>query len=242
VTATTDAGIADAVAAILVAPGPKACSRIFGNTIAKFDVDTFACGEIDLAERARTVFYAIAWPAAWREFYLSSGMLERDPLIEALNHRREPFTWSELRRDRKFSACGAKALQLCADHGWIEGLAVPIPRGDHRFGLVSLVCRGRHFDANEKALLSMLSLCFHERLRNLAPTHGFALPPVGLSQREIDCLKLIARGATDRDIGRTLGISKATAHEHIENAKSKLKVSTRAGAIAIAVSLAIVAP
>jgi len=79
-------------------------------------------------------------------------------------------------------------------------------------------------------------------LRNLAPKHGFALPPVGLTKREIECLRLIARGSSDREVGRKLGISQSTAHEHFETAKKKLKVSTRAEAIAIAVSLAIVAP
>jgi DNA-binding CsgD family transcriptional regulator len=101
---------------------------------------------------------------------------------------------------------------------------------------------GRAFSAKEKSLLAMLSYCFQERLRNLAPRHGFAVPPVGLTKREIDTLQLIARGATDREIARKLGISPSTAHEHFETAKEKLKVSTRAEAIAIAVSLAIVAP
>jgi DNA-binding CsgD family transcriptional regulator len=63
-----------------------------------------------------------------------------------------------------------------------------------------------------------------------------------LTRREIEALRLIARGATDRDVARKLGISPSTAHEHFEKAKRKLKVSTRAEAIAIAVSLAIVAP
>ena len=90
-------------------------------------------------------------------------------------------------------------------------------------------------------MLAMLSYCFHERLRNLVPRFGFALPPAGLTKREIETLRLIALGATDREVGRKLGISPSTAHEHFENAKAKLKVSTRAEAIALAVSLAIVA-
>jgi LuxR family transcriptional regulator, quorum-sensing system regulator BjaR1 len=242
VTSRTDTEIADAVSAILAAPDPKACSRIFRRMLATFEVDTFACGEVDLAELERTVFYAIGWPDSWRKFYLGSGLVRRDPLLDAMKKRHQPFTWSELRRDRKLSAIGSEALQLIANHGWTEGLVVPIPRGDLRFGLVSLVCQRRPFGAEEKALLAMLSLCFHERLRNLAPRHGFAMPPVGLTSREIDCLRLIARGTTDREVGRKLGISQSTAHEHFEKAKKKLKVSTRAEAIAIAVSLAIVAP
>jgi DNA-binding CsgD family transcriptional regulator len=241
-TAATELHIVDAVTEMLAAADPKACSRIFKKTIAKFEIDTFACGEVDLANLGRTVFYAIGWPETWRKFYVGSGLVQRDPLLDALKQRSGPFTWSELRLDRKLSKLGSEALRLCAEHGWTEGLAVPIPRGDQRFGLVSLACQRRAFSAKEKSLLAMLSYCFQERLRNLAPRHGFAVPPVGLTKREIDTLQLIARGATDREIARKLGISPSTAHEHFETAKEKLKVSTRAEAIAIAVSLAIVAP
>ena len=123
-----------------------------------------------------------------------------------------------------------------------EGLGDQPPRGDQRFGLVTLAGPRRAFEADERSRLTMLSYCFHQRLRNLAPKHGFAFPPVGLTRREIDVLRLIARGATDRGVARKLGISPSTAHEHLENAKRKLNVSTRAEAIAIAVSLAIVVP
>jgi|HubBroStandDraft_4_1064222.scaffolds.fasta_scaffold410326_1 DNA-binding CsgD family transcriptional regulator len=238
----TDATLADTVAALLAAADPRTCSRIFRRTVATFEIRTFASGEVDLSDLGRTVFYAIDWPDDFRKFYMSSGLIQRDPLVDALKRHHLPFTWSELRRDRRLSLLGSEALQLCADNGWTEGLAVAIPRGDRRFGLVSLACQRRDFTAEEKGVLTMLSLCFHERLRNLAPKHGFAVPPVGLSQREIESLRLIARGATDREVGRRLGISQSTAHEHFEKAKKKLKVSTRAEAIAIAVSLAIVAP
>ena len=48
--------------------------------------------------------------------------------------------------------------------------------------------------------------------------------------------------STARDVAQALGISQSTAHEHFETAKKKLKASTRAETIAVAVSLAIVAP
>ena len=238
----TVAAFADTVSALTAAPDPKACARVFRKALATFEVDTFACGEVDLDDLERTVFYAIGWPDSWRKFYLETGMVHRDPIVDAMKTRHAPFTWSDLRRDRKLSEAGSECLQLCYQHGWTEGLVVPIPRGDLRFGLVSMVCRRGEFNTEEKGLLTMLSLCIHERLRNLAPKHGFTLPPVGLTRREIDCLRLIARGASDREVGRKLGISQATAHEHFEKAKKRLKVSTRAEAIAVAVSLAIVAP
>jgi DNA-binding CsgD family transcriptional regulator len=53
----------------------------------------------------------------------------------------------------------------------------------------------------------------------LTPRHGFPISPAGLTKREIDTLRLIARGATHREGGATLGIAKSTAHEHFETAK-----------------------
>ena len=241
-TAITEFEIAGAITAILAEPSPAKCARIFLDTIKFFDVDTFACGEVDLAVMERTVFYAIGWPDSWREFYLKNNLASRDPVLDALKYRPLPFTWSELRLDRKLSRVGSDALQLAAQHGWTDGLVVPIPRGDMRFGLVSLACQRPPFSEREKVLLTMLSLCFHERVRMLAPTRGFAVPPLGLTNREIEVLQLIARGKTDGDIARQLGISQPTAHEHFEKAKRKLKVSTRAQAIAVAVSLSIVTP
>jgi DNA-binding CsgD family transcriptional regulator len=238
----TLAAFADTVSAILAAANPKTCSAVFRNALATFEISSFASGEVDLAHLERTVFYAIGWPESFRKFYVSSGLIRRDPLVDVLRRRHLPFTWSELRQDRRLSLLISEALQKCADHGWTEGLAVPIPRGEHRFGLVSLACQRRSLSAKEKSLLTIISLCFHERMRNFAPKHGFAMPPVGLSNREIECLRLIACGDTDRDVGRKLCISPSTVHEYLEKAKKKLKVSTRTEAIAIAVSLAIVPP
>jgi hypothetical protein len=87
-----------------------------------------------LAALDRTVFYAIGWPDTWHKFYVGSGVIRRDPVVAALKQSHGPFTWSELRRDGKFPAAGTKALQVVAEHGWTEGLAVPMPRGDQRFG------------------------------------------------------------------------------------------------------------
>src|ERR1700694_494495 len=69
----TLAGLAQTASAILAAPDPKACSHIFKKAVATFQVDTFACGEVDLEVRERTVLYVISWPESWRKFYMSSG-------------------------------------------------------------------------------------------------------------------------------------------------------------------------
>ena len=57
---------------------------------------------------------------------------------------------------------------------------------------------------------------------------------VGLSQREIQVLVLIAHGYTRRDIAESLGISSNTAARHIANIYSKLGISSVAEATTFA--------
>ena len=53
--------------------------------------------------------------------------------------------------------------------------------------------------------------------------------PAGLTPRELQVLRLLARGMSSRVIGERLGISPKTARNHIEHIYSKAGVSTRAG-------------
>lgn len=48
-----------------------------------------------------------------------------------------------------------------------------------------------------------------------------------LTSRQRDCLVLVARGKSDREIGAELGISDQTVHKHIEAAKKRFDVQTR---------------
>lgn len=54
--------------------------------------------------------------------------------------------------------------------------------------------------------------------------------PAGLTPREIEVLRLAARGATTRQIARELGITPKTAGNHIEHIYTKIGVSSRAEA------------
>jgi len=67
-----------------------------------------------------------------------------------------------------------------------------------------------------------------------AAGHGDMSPrqtrPAGLSDREIDVLRLISLGRTNREVGEQLFISPKTVGRHIENIYAKIGVSTRPGA------------
>jgi DNA-binding CsgD family transcriptional regulator len=54
--------------------------------------------------------------------------------------------------------------------------------------------------------------------------------PAGLTDREVDVLRLLARGETNKQIASRLHISEATVHTHVINLYGKAAVNTRAGA------------
>jgi HD-GYP domain-containing protein (c-di-GMP phosphodiesterase class II) len=57
-----------------------------------------------------------------------------------------------------------------------------------------------------------------------------AAPPRGLTARELDVLKLLARGRADKEIAAALGISHRTVHHHNQSIFAKLEVATRGAA------------
>ncbi len=56
----------------------------------------------------------------------------------------------------------------------------------------------------------------------------------GLTAREVQVLRLVAEGATNRSIGTALGLSERTVDRHVSNIFAKLDVSSRAAATALA--------
>jgi len=54
--------------------------------------------------------------------------------------------------------------------------------------------------------------------------------PAGLSAREVEVLRLIARGRTSKQIADALVITEKTAGHHVEHIYAKTGVSTRVGA------------
>jgi len=54
-----------------------------------------------------------------------------------------------------------------------------------------------------------------------------------LSERQKDCLRLVARGYTSKEIGRQIGISPATVDNHVRAALDNLRVESRAEAARI---------
>lgn len=57
-----------------------------------------------------------------------------------------------------------------------------------------------------------------------------AVPQGGLTRRELDVLRLVAEGLTDREVADALFLSVRTVHAHLRSIYAKLAVSSRIAA------------
>jgi DNA-binding CsgD family transcriptional regulator len=112
--------------------------------------------------------------------------------------------------------------------GWIIPLAAEESRGvlivsGARPDMSPLVCSVLH-------LLALSAFC-----KSLERAVDAPQAKTGLTARETECLRLVARGKTDREIAQILSVSPRTARFHVENVKTKLSVDTRVQAVAEAI-------
>lgn len=181
-------------------------------------------------------FYFNDWPQDWLDEYATRGFFQRDFIVAESRRHMRPFLWSEL-DPAVFSSPDARAIFSAAKaHGWIDGFAIPVRGASGYEGLVSIAAKQTvTLSPVERALLETAAREFIERCR---ATVGLGHVPAALSEltpREIECMTWVSRGKTDSEIGQLMGVSKATAHFHVEQVKRKLDASTRVHAVALLV-------
>ncbi len=88
------------------------------------------------------------------------------------------------------------------------------------------------FDPGE--LLARVRRLDERRRAEAAPARELEPEASGLTQREIDVLRLLAAGSRTREISSALGISAKTVSSHVQHLLTKLGVNSRAQAVAFA--------
>lgn len=109
--------------------------------------------------------------------------------------------------------------------------------GDALISAIERAMRGESVIATEmtgKMISAYLGAAAHNGVA-AAPVQ--ASPLAALSSREREILRGIAQGASNKEIGRELGIAETTVKVHVQNVLRKLHVSTRVHAAVIATEI-----
>lgn len=172
------------------------------------------------------------FPPDWLRNYAEKNYQPHDPLMRLNRESIRAFSWSMTDWDGLLSG---KQIDWRNDNiaaGLHSGLTIPDRRDGH-LKIISLSGEPGAIDPDDKKVL------YYAGLETLARMHELGLhgdygrfPP--LSPRERECLHWIAAGKSDWEIGQALSISEKTVATHIDRAKQKLRIATRAQAIVVA--------
>lgn len=168
------------------------------------------------------------WEQVRLHAYHSERILVRSGLLAALaglgSHHHERLDGSGYHRGVPAAALSppARLLAACdAYHAMTEPRPHRAPRTrEAAAGLLVKEAETGRLDPD--AVSAVLETAGHPRPR--------LERPAGLTERETEVVRLLARGYQTKQIGRALGISAKTADRHVQNAYSKMGVSTRAAA------------
>ena len=186
--------------------------------------------------RARSYrFYFNTWPDDWRTLYSDRQVFPDDPIVIEAQRRMTPFMWGDLQSQRSLGQRSLEILDLARDYGWVDGLVIPVHGPAGYQGVVSLATRrALVLRPADISLLWVMTLAVHERCR-ITPGIGTDKPAPSLTPREIECMRWIAAGKTEKETAHLLGIAAATVHFHIEGVKRRLKTNSRTQAVALLV-------
>jgi LuxR family quorum-sensing system transcriptional regulator CciR len=172
----------------------------------------------------------LRYPRDWVEHYSAEGLQNIDPVFMAACRRTEPFQWSEGRFLASLNAPQLRMLAEGREAGIADGVTIPIRGSDALPASCSLVPDMGGVDPENTKLAEAMAIFAHERLRQLYSA-SVVRETQRLTDRERQCLILVARGKSDWVISSLLGVSENAVNRTIERAKKRMGVATRTQAI-----------
>ncbi len=175
---------------------------------------------------------AISVPAGWLAHYSAQDYGPHNPLIERTRKALRPYEWAATDWDATLTPVQRHWRDDCIGAGMAHGICVPnIAGGEGK--AIYLAGQSDDVHPNDLTTLYLAGLEALLRMRELS-LDGEAKHLPALSGREAECLKWVAAGKSDWEIGAILSLSEKTVNIYIERAKHKLCVPTRAQAVVVA--------
>lgn len=182
-------------------------------------------------------------PDPWTEHYLDQGFLEFDPVLKASKTTSVPFLWRDVTGRGDLSREEALVMREAEEIDLRGGLLVPIHAAGGYSGFVSFAGEVDRLSPGDIADMHVASIYLHEKLKDHVRNGGRFTPmKAAFTPREKECLRWIAMGKSDWEIGTILSISEHTVKQHANRIKQKLGVRTRVQAVVEAIRRAVIFP
>ncbi|MCW1430892.1 LuxR family transcriptional regulator [Novosphingobium sp. JCM 18896] len=167
------------------------------------------------------------YPDGWETYYDARSLGLCDPIHRASQRRGRGFHWREVPQIIRLDRADRHMLLLGRQIGLGEGLTVPFHIPGEARGSCSFVAEiGNDLAYGALIWAEAIGAAAFERLRLLHRDPDRDRLP-RLSPRQLQCAALAARGYTNPQIARYLGISVQTVMDHLREAFKRLEVESR---------------
>jgi LuxR family quorum-sensing system transcriptional regulator CciR len=202
------------------APDLESLWQVMCELTALLGFRQFALGHhVDLVRPPTNAIRLTNYDPSWIAETLERRFFADDP-VHAVNTRLvRPFVWTELSEHIKLTALHQTILDRAGRFGLIAGVTIPVRLAGEYEGSCS-------FATDDYAKVHPLGMAlssaaaqfaFEGARRLMRLRDGRRVEPVpGFTTKQREMLILVGRGKTDAEIAEVMGISRSTAHEHVE--------------------------
>lgn len=175
------------------------------------------------------------YPERWISRMFQEKRHLDDPAHAAAARSVDGVQWTSIERTMALSDHQRETLSLAAGHGLSRGITLPFRLPGLPSAMFSLAVAGP-FEPKPFAILAarLIGSITFAQAHRLARSEPSQAEVVTLSPRQLDCIRLLARGMADRAIASQLGLSPQTVREYVEAARLRYGVKRRAQLVAAA--------
>jgi len=171
------------------------------------------------------------YPESWIEHYIADNIVANDPVLLASHRTNMGFCWSEIPALIPVTQAHREIRERTIKAGIGDGFTVPahVP-GEANGSCNFAMARGRALPRDSLKVAQLIggfafqaarAMVFNAYPKARRPQKG------PLTQRQLECVLFAARGKSDWEIGKILGISPGTVKRHIEDARAHYEVGSR---------------
>jgi LuxR family transcriptional regulator, quorum-sensing system regulator CciR len=166
----------------------------------------------------------------WLEYFFDNKFTKDDPVLMASHRTSVGFRFGEIPNLIRLSERQHEILAATRREGITDGFCVPSHIPGETNGTCTFIVRdARPLPETNLPMAQLVGSFAYEAGRRiqLAGVSIVNAPGKKLTTRQLECIVLIARGKTDWEIAKILGLHEQTVTDHVNAARTRCGVSRR---------------